>query len=415
MAQDDFIGVDGTPLLTHDANWTAADGSSIANLVLQSDMLECPAFGSRYVYYDGSTEGASELVVKANGHAGTKTGPAVDMSATNKGYAATFLTLSGANWTRVELTKDGAFLANVTGLTIPNNVDHTIRIVRVDNGADRDIEVFVDDVTTLTRNDAASPLTLAFDGMYLANGSAAVDSYVDSWKSTFSSGPTITGPDTATEGAATVATGTDLDTVTTFSLISGSYSIAQTIDSSTATTLNYVAESGVNDCIPGTPVLGVPLEPTISAAGITPYVVQQEVDDGVNPPATRNITLNGEATHEVIQTMIGVANTTPGESIFGTNIVDVENNHQAYPPKVVDTVTFTWADDGTFTTDKDQTVTFDLPMYSPSTENWSCISLTVKDTSIVSASDSEKKRKNRRQSQVYQYYLNNNWKNRFQG
>ena len=200
------------------------------------------------------------------------------------------------------------------------------------------------------------------------------------------SGPTITGPDTATEGSTTTQTGTLQDTVTTQSLISGSYSIAQTIDSAIPAELEYLAESGVNLCSTGNPVAGVPLEPTVTAAGITPYVVQQEADDGVNPPATRNITLNVEATHNVVQTMIAVANTTPGESFFGTNILGVEDNHQMRIPKVVDTVTITIAADGTFTTDKDQTISFDVEYFAPSTGQWYPVAVTVKDTSIVSVS-----------------------------
>ena len=231
---------------------------------------------------------------------------------------------------------------------------------------------------------------------------------------TFAGGPTITGPNSTTEGAVTVQTGTLQDTIVTQSLISGSYSIEQTIDAQTATTLNYVAESGVNQCTPSAPVSGVPLASTISAAGITPYVVQQKADDGTNPPATRNITLNPEATHNVVQTMIAAANTTPGESFFGTNILTVEDNHQLRLPKVVDTVTITVAADGTFTTDKDQTISFNVEYFAPSTGEWYPVAVTVKDTSIT-PTDGEKKRKNRRQSQVYQYYLNKNWKNRFQG
>ena len=198
------------------------------------------------------------------------------------------------------------------------------------------------------------------------------------------SGPTITGPDTTTEGAVTVATGTLLDTVTTFSLISGSNSVVQTIDSATATTLNYVARSGVSLCTPSTLVAGLPLEPTISAAGITPYVVQQKADDGVNTPATRNITLNGEATHEVVQAMIAAANTTTGESIFGTGLIAVEDDMQAYVVKAANGMNITWAADGTFTTDADQTETIAVVYFSPSTERWSCLTLTIQNSSIVS-------------------------------
>ena len=200
---------------------------------------------------------------------------------------------------------------------------------------------------------------------------------------TFATGPTITGPDSTTEGAVTVQAGTLQDTIVTQSLISGSYSIEQTIDSATAGTLTYNAESGVNQCTPSTPVSGVPLEPTITAAGITPYVVQQEADDGTNSPATRNITLNPEATHEVIQTMAGVANTTPDQSIFGSTWVTVEDNHQARVPKVVDGVTFTWNDKGEFTTDIDKTVTFQYELFSPASGNWSAIDITVKSVQGV--------------------------------
>ena len=195
-------------------------------------------------------------------------------------------------------------------------------------------------------------------------------------------GPTLTGPASTTEGSATVAAGTDLDTVTTFNLISGTFSIAQTIDSATATTLNYVAESGANDCVPATPVSGVPLEATISAAGVTPYQIQQEADDGTNPAATFNITLNGEATHEVVQTMIAVANTTPGESIFGTDLIAVEDDMQAYVVKAANGMNITWAADGTFTTDADQTEIIDVAYFAPSTGQWSCLALTISASGV---------------------------------
>ena len=199
----------------------------------------------------------------------------------------------------------------------------------------------------------------------------------------YAAGPTITGPDSTTEGSVTVQTGTLQNTITTQSLVYASNEIVQSIDSATATTLNYIARSGVSLATPFTTIAGIPFAATVAAAGITPYVVQQEADDGTNPPATRNITLNVEATHEVIQTMAGVANTNPDESIFGTTYVIVEDNHQARVPKVVDGVIFTWNDKGEFTTDKDQTVVFQYELFSPATGNWSAITLTVRGTSII--------------------------------
>ena len=206
---------------------------------------------------------------------------------------------------------------------------------------------------------------------------------IDSEDPYASAAPTITGPDSTTEGSVTVQTGTLQNTITTQSLVYASNEIVQSIDSATATTLNYIARSGVSLATPVTAVSGIPFAATVTAAGITPYVVQQKAGDGTNPPATRNITLNVEATHEVIQTMAGVANTNPDESIFGTTYVVVEDNHQARVPKVVDGVTFTWNDKGEFTTDKDQTVVFQYELFSPSTGNWSAITLTVRDTSII--------------------------------
>ena len=195
------------------------------------------------------------------------------------------------------------------------------------------------------------------------------------WVLLAASSPTITGPDTTTEGAVTVQAGTLLDTVVTQSLVSGSYSIAQTIDSATAGTLTYNAESGVNQCTPSTPVSGVPLEPTITAAGITPYVVQQKSDDGINPPATRNIALNPEATHEVVQAMIATSNVTEGESLFAPSIIDVEDGMQVYAPKVVNDVNVTYAADGTFTVDKDKSISIPIVYWSKDTGQWSCMAL----------------------------------------
>jgi hypothetical protein len=385
MASDNFNGVDGTVVDIHDPNWTIASGSqALSNATIQGDTLQVEGFRQIYMYYAGSAEGISQVIYKAGTTDLAKVGPAVDVSATNKGYSAFFSVSDATNWVTLELDKDGLFVSHVSVLTFARNQDHTIKIVRVVNGPNVDIEVFVDDVSVLTRTDA-SPLTAANDGLFLNNGSRADAVNFDDWASTFATGQTLTGPDSTTDGTATQATGTGLDTVTTFSLISGTYEIEQTIDGQTATTLDYVANSGVNDCVPGTPVSGVPLEATITAPGITPYVVQQKVDDGVNPPTTRNITLNAPATHDVIQTMIASANTIDDQSIFGASWIDVEDNMQAYVPKVVDGVNFTWAADGTFTTDQDKTVNVRVAYLAPSTLQYGCIDFTIQGSTIISS------------------------------
>jgi len=280
----------------------------------------------------------------------------------------------------------------LTGLT--NGDSYTVELAGHTSNSSRDTNFTVGATTTLydSAGTGVPNAPISFSGtvsgttLDLTAELVSVFGYANGFtvELTGAAGPTLTGPASTTEGSATVAAGTDLDTVTTFSLISGTFSIAQTIDSATATTLNYVAESGANDCVPATPVLGVPLEATISAAGVTPYQIQQEADDGTNPAATFNTTLNGEATHEVVQTMIAVANTTPGESIFGTDLIAVEDDMQAYVVKAANGMNITWAADGTFTTDADQTEIIDVAYFAPSTGQWSCLSLTIKDTSIVS-------------------------------
>jgi len=99
-------------------------------------------------------------------------------------------------------------------------------------------------------------------------------------------------------------------------------------------------------------------------------------------PTTSNIVLNGEATHEVVQTMIAVANTTPGESIFGTDLIAVEDDMQAYIVKAANGMNITWAADGTFTTDADQTEIIDVAYFAPSTGQWSCLALTISASGV---------------------------------
>ena len=314
---------------------------------------------------------------------------------TNSTASLIWATSGAGGWP--EAVFDGAWYFGAGGEThrlggLTNGDTYTIEVSGHSGNAGRDADFTVGGTTTryvqsgtstpavpVSFSGTVSGTTLDIDMAYVSSFA-----YINGLKITITpaSGPTLTGPASTTEGSATVAAGTDLDTVTTFNLISGTFSIAQTIDSATATTLNYVAESGANDCVPATPVLGVPLEATISAAGVTPYQIQQEADDGTNPAATFNTTLNGEATHEVVQTMIAVANTTPGESIFGTDLIAVEDDMQAYIVKAANGMNITWAADGTFTTDADQTEIIDVAYFAPSTGQWSCLALTISASGV---------------------------------
>ena len=264
-------------------------------------------------------------------------------------------------------------------LTIPSaENDGTIKLFSRNNDVEYNkinttqIDVYANDGTTLLHSFDLTNPTQAVVNDSVGSATLTLAGF------TFATGPTITGPDSTTEGSATVAAGTDLDTVTTFSLVSGSYSIEQTIDIATATTLNYAAESGVNQSTPSTPVSGVPLEPTITAAGITPYVVQQEADDGTNPPATRNITLNPEATHEVIQTMIAAANSNNTQSIYGSSKFGAKDNMQSHCPKNISGSDIVWNEDGTITTTSNNTVSGTIQNFDPDTGLYKSYKLTIK-------------------------------------
>ena len=90
---------------------------------------------------------------------------------------------------------------------------------------------------------------------------------------------TLTGPDTVTEGTSAVTTGTLLDTVTTLSLATddGAHSIEQTKGATTATSIAFTPESGINDAVVGTPANGIPLEADILSSGATAYQLVQVV------------------------------------------------------------------------------------------------------------------------------------------
>lgn len=203
---------------------------------------------------------------------------------------------------------------------------------------------------------------------------------------------TITGPDSVLEGASIELTGTNLDTLS----ISDDIKLKTTLGGFSRNLLygvvsaNSVAdvewESGQSSLrLSGTvPELGVPLEPTITSANVTNYQLQVEVDNGVDAAVLRDITLNPDSSYEVIQVMSSEVNIVQGESIFGVNIVSVEDNHQVVVPKSSNGMNITWSNDGTFETDADQEEVIDALYLSPSTKEWSKHTLTIRQSSVDS-------------------------------
>ena len=89
-------------------------------------------------------------------------------------------------------------------------------------------------------------------------------------------GPTLTGPSSVTEGTSTATVGTGQDTVTTLSIqtTDAAFSVEQTKGATTATGITFTPASGINACGIDAPAAGIPLVPTVSAAGITAYATE---------------------------------------------------------------------------------------------------------------------------------------------
>jgi len=205
---------------------------------------------------------------------------------------------------------------------------------------------------------------------------------------------TLTGPATATSGGSTIWTGTALNTVTTASVISttSSSSRTQTITAQPGDGLTLTinpTDTGEHDLrtigAGGAAQSGVGYSAVdVAAPAITHYVLEFEADDGVNPAVTSAVDVSAASGLTVVQTMIVTADTTPGISLFGTDLVVVEDNHQMVGPDILNGMNITYNADGTFSTDSDQTETGLFLYYSPSTKNWTILQLTINQSGIVS-------------------------------
>lgn len=97
---------------------------------------------------------------------------------------------------------------------------------------------------------------------------------------------------------------------------------------------------------------------------------------------TRNVTANNETGRTTAQTMIAVANTSDDESFFGSTWITVEDDMQLDIPTIVNgmTITLDASGDGTFTTDLNQTETFEAKYFSPANSQWSVLDFTITAT-----------------------------------
>lgn len=173
---DDFTNTNGTTLTTHNANWVLTTNSQtdVGNWTIQNNELQAAAFKSLYAYRSDSSSGRFKVTLKGNGTDARYSGPSVRMSAANEGYSAVFSVISGGDYTRVEIRKNGGFYdQHILLVPLSQSVDQDLEISAVQNGANVDLEVFVNSASVWTGTDT-TPLTAGNDGIYIGNTNGVV-------------------------------------------------------------------------------------------------------------------------------------------------------------------------------------------------------------------------------------------------
>lgn len=296
-------------------------------------------------------------------------------TATTATIGATTDTTSGTFYVVVDSA------ANIAGITaaqikLGNNTNDVAAVA--DNSST---------VTTTTPSAGVTELTAATPYSYAVMQSDTADSiaYTGTFTTAAAATLSLDSPDTVTHGTATTATGDLLSTVnvtTGMTLEYGTVAIAQTatfVDPD----LNFTPDVGVPTAY-GTAnaVDSLPLTPDSASTGYTPYQVTLDVTDGVTP-VSRNVTNVAAGAVQTFQVMEAGVNKTAGEGLGGSDLVDIEDNHQVTVPSVVDGVTLTIDPD---TLDYSVTqaalpagssITFDAVYYSPTLEQSSKIAVTI--------------------------------------
>ncbi len=185
MASDSFTGVDGTLLTAHDSNWQQMKTVLISNLTLVSNKVQVSSYGIGAARWAGSTSDISEAIMKSATtqppYSSLSKRVVVRSSSSSEGYAAYLLTLSGNNYTRLTLQKNGSYLADLsTTLSIPSGTDYKMKITAAGTSTVA-IKVYINDTLIGTYNDSSSPITSGNPGIKIVGSNILVDNFIDDW------------------------------------------------------------------------------------------------------------------------------------------------------------------------------------------------------------------------------------------
>lgn len=182
MASDNFTDTNGTHLLDHTASitWTAVISSKPDNYTINNNSVRGAAWASANSFASTSTVDSSQVTVLANNPAGVVR-PSVRMSSNNAGYMAYFTSLSGGNFTRIEVYKNNAWFARYDSVSYSQASDHTLKIT-ASGTSTVTLEVFVDGSSLGTKTDSSSPIESGYSGFSISMATVGTaQDLLDDW------------------------------------------------------------------------------------------------------------------------------------------------------------------------------------------------------------------------------------------
>lgn len=204
MATDSFTGTDGTALSTHDANWSAFNGTLAAQgggVLITGGYAGMPTdFDAVGSFYSSSSSDNCQIVKKgSSGFGSARARFCVRAGTDTFGYNVMLESLTGDDFGTVTLYKHTTYVVATNGLSIPRTSDITVRIRATENGGNQDLECWINGsqitwgspTNNVIRTDSTSPLSTGSPGFWLSGSGSKVDSYVDDFDDLESSGPAI--------------------------------------------------------------------------------------------------------------------------------------------------------------------------------------------------------------------------------
>ena len=182
MASDDFNGTDNTALFTHNSDWGYMGGETTEPEIFSNTLRPDGTFDVIRVRYTTSTEDYCQAVFKGNATLNIRRAVHVRSSSSARGYEAALANVSGTDYTRIDISKNGTYQDSINSLTIDGTVDQTVRITAEDDATDVIVRVYVDGIEQGSWTDTADVIASGNPGLYqYANGGGQAEVAIDDW------------------------------------------------------------------------------------------------------------------------------------------------------------------------------------------------------------------------------------------